>query len=213
MRIDEVIDERAPVGIFKRAGNFLQSKIGTAGSKAKGQGKRQVAAIANKINVDIQKLMGQQGMDEANMLTDAFFEVFKKYAMSKKYTSAQIKHAEDEFKEAQKKHSPDGVDKMASIIAGGGKKGIFDKIILSFAQNAMATGLPTAAADVDGDGKPDVGSDGSPDAQPGAQPGGNMGDAEKVNNNAASAVQNALDKLDPDLQAYAFRYLQNKARS
>lgn len=62
MRIDEVIVNEAPVGLGQRAMNFVQSKIGTAGSKARGQGKRDTATLANNLNTKMQQELAKRGL-------------------------------------------------------------------------------------------------------------------------------------------------------
>ena len=62
MRIDEVIVNdvnEAPVGMARRAGNFIQSKIGSANSRARGAGKREAATSANEISLTLQKELGR----------------------------------------------------------------------------------------------------------------------------------------------------------
>lgn len=217
MRIDEVIQE-APVGYGQRLKNFAQSKIGlTRDSRARGQGARDVSQIANNVSAEVNQKVGQAGIDINDMnqvlsqkYKDLVLVVLKDMGFAPEYATLYTKEWEKLLGRGSKYMDDTGkIPKTNSVKAAGGAQKLADQVLLNMLQQAAQSGLIFKRPDSDGDGKPDVGSDGSPDAQPG----GNMGDAEKVNNNAASAVQNALDKLDPDLQAYAFRYLQNKARS
>jgi hypothetical protein len=174
MRIDEVIVNKdvneAPVGYAQRAMNFAQSKIGTAGSRAKGQGKRDVANLANGMNVDIQKLVGQTGADDIQ--SQQFKDLLQTYFKEKGYKPAVVTKAMKDYDTLISK----GQGKPMSFKLMGGKGGIFDKFLLKFAQQAMVDGVPTKAADLNGDGKPDIGggagggegggsTPGSPEAQ------------------------------------------------
>lgn len=190
MRIDEVIQE-APVGMLKRAGNFLGSKIGTAGSKARAQGRRDTAAIANNANVEIQKLMGQQGMTNDSYFSPEFEELLRDYFQSKKVPQKSIVAMLGTFTQMKNKVAPGGNPKPASLKAMGGKGGAFDKWLLDVAPT-LAKVIP-ANVDTDGDGKPDAPQDDNANLSP-----------------ADSALKGALDKLDPQMQAKALQYLQSK---
>ena len=58
--------------------------------------------------------------------------------------------------------------KPASLKKMGGKGGVFDSFLLKFAQQAMIDGVPTKAADINGDGKPDIGGGAGGGTAPGS---------------------------------------------
>ena len=215
MRIDEVIVDEAPVGYGQRLKNFAQSKIGlTRDIRARGQGKRDVSQIANNVSAEVNQKVGQAGIDIKDMnqvlsqnYKDLVLSVLKDMGFAPEYATLYTKEWEKLLGRGSKYMDDTGeIPKSNSVIAAGGAQKLVDQVLLNMVQQASKSGLVSKLPDSDGDGKPDQ-------PQGGGSPGGAMGDPEKVNNNAKNAVQGALDKLDPDLQAYAFRYLQNKARA
>lgn len=218
MRIDEVIVNENPVGYMQRALNFGQSKLGvTRDQRARGQGKRDTAQIANNVSAEVSQKVGQAGIDIKDMnqvlsqnYKDLVLGVLKDMGFAPEFQTLYTKEWDKLLGRGSKYMDDTGeIPKTNSVQAAGGAQKIVDQVLLNMVKQASISGLVGKLQDGDGDGKPD-----QPQGGGGAgSPGGNMGDAGKVNNNAASAVQNALDKLDPDLQAYAFRYLQNKARA
>lgn len=195
MRIDEVIVNKdvneAPVGAFQRAGNFLQSKIGTAGSRARGQGKRDVATLANGMNAEIQKLVGQTGIDD--LQSEQFKELLKTYFQDKGYKPAVVTKAMKDYDTLISK----GQGKPMSFKALGGKGGIFDKFLLKFAQQAMADGVPTKAADVDGDGTPDIGGGAGGDPKMGQPEKAAVDAVAKLSQSQKEAILRALTGDQP----------------
>ncbi len=214
MRIDEVIVDEAPVGYGARFGNFVQSKLGvTKDQRARGQGKRDVSQIANNVSAEVNQKVGQVGIDVKDMnqvlsqdYKDLVVGVLKNMGFDPKFATLYTKEWEKLLGKGSKYMDDTGeIPVMNPVMAAGGAQKLVDQVLLNMVQQASKSGLISKLPDSDGDSKPNQ-------PQGGGSQGG-MGDANKVNNNAAGAVQNALDKLDPDLQAYAFRYLQNKARS
>lgn len=195
MRIDEVIVKKdvkeAPVGLVGRASNFVQSKIGTAGRRAKYQGKRDVATLANGMNTEIQKLVGQTGVDD--LQSEQFKELLTTYFQDKGYKPAVITKAMKDYETLISK----GQGKPMSFKALGGKGGIFDKFLLKFAQQAMADGVPTKAADVDGDGTPDVGGGAGGDPKMGQPEKAAVAAVAKLSQSQKEAILRALTGDQP----------------
>ena len=195
MRIDEVIVKKdvkeAPVGLVGRASNFVQSKIGPAGRRAKYQGKRDVATLANGMNTEIQKLVGQTGVDD--LQSEQFKELLTTYFQDKGYKPAVITKAMKDYETLISK----GQGKPMSFKALGGKGGIFDKFLLKFAQQAMADGVPTKAADVDGDGTPDVGGGAGGDPKMGQPEKAAVAAVAKLSQSQKEAILRALTGDQP----------------
>ncbi len=196
MRIDEVIQE-APVGAGQRFLNFVGSKNPfSAQGRARAQGRRDTAAIANNANLEIQKLMGQQNLDNKSYFSPEFEELLQNYFLSKKVPQQSIDDMLGTFRQQKNKLAPDGQAKPASLKKMGGKGGVFDKWLLSITPT-LAKVIP-ANVDTDGDGKPDAPQDGAQDDNANLSP-------------ADSALKSALDKLDPEMQKKALAYLQSKS--
>lgn len=195
MRIDEVIVKKdvkeAPVGLVRRGLNFAQSKVGTAGRRAKYQGKRDVATLANGMNAEIQKLVGQTGVDD--LQSEQFKELITKYFQDKGYKPAVVTKAMKDYETLISK----GQGKPMSFKSLGGKGGIFDKFLLKFAQQAMTDGVPTKAADVDGDGTPDVGGGAGGDPKMGQPEKAAVAAVAKLSQSQKEAILRALTGDQP----------------
>ena len=203
MRIDEVVQE-APVGMIQRGLNFAQSKIGSADFRARGQGKRDVADVANTTSAKINRAVGQAGIDDESakeVLSDQYLKIVTNYfkaegldpKFSKLYTQEWKKVIPGKFFDPKNPLEPDD----NKVKAAGGQQKIVDSILVTTIQQAYKQGLIGALPDVrdaDGDGKPDAPQDGNANLSP-----------------ADSALKGALDKLDPEMQKKALAYLQSKS--
>ena len=198
MRIDEVIQE-APVGYGQRIKNFAQSKLGfTRDMRARGQGQRDVAQIANNVSAEISQKVGQAGInvkDDNQVLsqdyTDLVLGVIKDMGFAPEFQKLYTQEREKilkPFMDATGKN----IDSN-KIRAKGGAKKVTDQALLNMVQMASKSGLVNKFPDTDGDGKPDAPQDDNAKLSP-----------------ADSALKSALDKLDPQMQAKALQYLQSK---
>ena len=202
MRIDEVIQE-APVGYGQRIKNFAQSKLGfTRDMRARGQGQRDVAQIANNVSAEISQKVGQVGIDVrkddqvlSQDYTDLVLGVLKDMGFAPEFQKLYTQEREKilkPFMDATGKN----IDSN-KIRAKGGAKKVTDQALLNMVQMASKSGLVNKFPDTDGDGKPDAPQDGAQDDNAKLSP-------------ADSALKSALDKLDPQMQAKALQYLQSK---
>ena len=230
MRIDEIIVNdksvvnEAPVGLMKRAGNFLQSKIGlTKDMRARGQGKRDVSQIANNISTKVNQKVGQAGIDNKDMnqmlsqdYKDLVLGVIKEIGMAPEFAKVYDQEWNKLLGQGSKYMDDTGkIPKTNSVQAAGGAQKLVDQVILNTVQQASKIpGLINNLPDADGDGEPDQPKGGG--AGGGGAGGGGagqpLGNPQAVGGPAQQAVAGALEKLDPDLQAFAFQYLQSKAQ-
>lgn len=202
MRIDEVVQE-APVGMIQRGLNFAQSKIGSADFRARGQGKRDVADVANTTSAKINRAVGQAGIDVRNaeeVLSNQYLKIvtnyFKAEGLDPKFSKLYTQEWNKVMKELFTPLDPTKPDEKKVKEKDGHKK-IVDSILVNTIQQAYKQGLIGALPDVrdaDGDGKPDAPQDGNANLSP-----------------ADSALKGALDKLDPEMQKKALAYLQSKS--
>jgi hypothetical protein len=186
MRIDEVIVNdvnEAPVGMMKRATNFVQSKIGTAGSRARGAGKREAATSANEISLTLQKELGrvdpvfyQKPQENKTGYIQTVGKLLAKKFDPSIITAAELEKLEQKLEPAT---SPKAVRAATDQF-------ILDLVSKSYQDGKAIGGVTT----------PQPNQAGGPDAS---------GDQSIGNAVGTSAVQ-SLQKLDPEAQKFVINW-------
>lgn len=198
MRIDEVIQE-APVGLVQRGIDFAKSKVGSRDSKARAQGRRDVAQIANNVSAEISQKVGLAGInvkDDNQVLsqdyTDLVLSVLKDMGFAPEFQKLYTQEREKILKPFMDA-TGNSIDSN-KVRAKGGAKKVTDQALINMVQMASKSGLIKKFPDTDGDGKPDAPQ----------EPGAPLSPQD-------SALKGALDKLDPEMQKKALAYLQSKS--
>ena len=118
MRIDEVIVNEKPVGMLGKMGNFIQRNVGTAASKARGQGKTQQATMANQLHKDLNVELGKR------QISPTTFKRGGDPEETKQYTTAVLNYLSRSFDPALiKKLGTAYVNSVKDKADAGGWKG------------------------------------------------------------------------------------------
>lgn len=206
MRINEVIEEN-PRGILSRAGDRIKSTFGSNTAK----GRLQLDKVLKKAVDDVEVKLGQAGVDfNTGANIDSVIPVVQRHFMDLKFDNQILNTALKDLNDAvgsYNKMKADNTDPSGKALITAELKKVKDAlpgaISQVLTQSQASNKMP---ADADGDGKADN--------QTPQMPGGVSdtsqafkGNAQKVGGAAASSLIQALSKLDPDMQAYAFLWL------
>jgi len=141
MRIDEVIVNEKPVGMLGEMGNFIQRNVGTAASKARGQGKTQQATMANQLHKDLNVELGKR------QISPTTFKRGGDPEETKQYTTAVLNYLSRSFDPALiKKLGTAYVNSVKDKAdAGGWKSGNTRGQVLCKATNPLINELITGS--------------------------------------------------------------------